>query len=218
MLSRVLEPEAMDTEQDALEYDAIDHTEVNREFARHALAVCSNARRVLDLGTGTALIPIQMALLNPAIEITAVDLAGQMLALARRNLAAVGLETRVRLEVRDVKATGYETGQFDLLVCNSVVHHLPDPVPMFREIARLMGRETQILIKDLVRPNDAAGLKKLVETHAASDTPYQRKLFEDSLHAALSIPEVEAACHRAGLGPVDVVRVSDRHYCITRRQ
>lgn len=207
----------MDTEQDAAEYDAIDHSEVNREFARHALALCPHARRALDLGTGTALIAIQMAQLQPHLEITAIDLAEHMLTLAQRNLVAHGLSNRVRLEVGDVKATRYESGQFDLVVCNSVVHHLPDPVPLFREIARLLGPTTSLLVKDLLRPNDELELTNLVELHAASDTPYQRKLFADSLRAALTLDEVVVACEQAGLAPVDVARVSDRHYTITRR-
>lgn len=217
MLLRTLEPEVMDTEQDAHEYDAIDNSAVNREFALQALDVCPHAQRVLDLGTGTAQIPIQLALLNPALDITAVDLARQMLVLAKRNLAAAGVTDQVRLELRDVKATGFAQGQFDLVMCNSVVHHLPDPVPLLREVARLLGPSTSLLIKDLARPDTESQLADLVNTYAGSDTPYQRKLFAESLRAALTIAEVEVACSRAGLGPVEIARVSDRHYCITRR-
>ena len=217
MLQRVLEPETMDTERDAAEYDAIDHTQVNREFARHALEVCPAARSVLDLGTGTALIPIQMLQMNAALDVTAIDLAEHMLALARRNLAREGLTQHAKLELRDVKATGYEPGRFDLIVCNSVVHHLPDPVPLFREIRRLMSESTHVLIKDLIRPDSEAELAALVAAHTVSDTPYQRQLFADSLRAALTIPEVERACEKAGLSSIDVRRVSDRHFCVTRR-
>jgi ubiquinone/menaquinone biosynthesis C-methylase UbiE len=217
MLLRVLEPEVMDTEQDASEYDAIDNADVNREFALQALSVCPGAQTVLDLGTGTAQIPIQLALLNPELDITAVDLAQQMLVLAKRNLAAAGVSDRVRLEVRDVKTTGFAKGHFDLVICNSVIHHLPDPVPLFREIARLLGPETGLLVKDLARPESERQLADLVNTYAGSGTPYQQKLFSESLRAALTVPEVEVACNNAGLGPVSVTRVSDRHYCITRR-
>lgn len=217
MLERVLEPEVMDTEQDAAEYDAIDHTAINREFARQALEVCPHARRVLDLGTGTALIPIQLAQLAPDVEITAVDLAEQMLVLARSNVDAAGLTARIRLTARDVKNTNLEPDNFDLIMCNSVVHHLPDAVPLFREIARLMGPTTEVFVKDLTRPSSEAELTTLVSTYAANDTPYQRRLFAESLRAALTLPEVAHACEQAGLGPVHVVRTSDRHYCITRR-
>lgn len=216
MLERVLETEVMDTAQDAAEYNAIDNSEVNREFARDALSLCSHARHILDLGTGPALIPIQLALTSPQVRITGVDMAEHMLILAKRNVAAAGLSDRIRLERRDVKQTDFAPASFHLIVCNSLVHHLPDPVPMFQEIARLMGPTTRLLIKDLIRPTTESELATLVSTYAAEDTDYQRQLFADSLRAALTIPEVIAACEQAELGPVTVERTSDRHYRVTR--
>lgn len=217
MLQRILEPEVMNTAQDASEYAAMDHREVNREFAVQALAIATEAVRVLDLGTGPALIPIELARLKPTLEFTAIDLATHMLDMAQRNVAAAGLTDRIRLEARDVKATGFEPGTFDLILCNSVVHHMPNPTPLFREVARLLGPTTRVLIKDLVRPATEAELETLVAVHAASDTPYQRQLFADSLRAALTEAEATVACMQAGLGPVVVKRTSDRHYCITLR-
>jgi ubiquinone/menaquinone biosynthesis C-methylase UbiE len=217
MLHRVLEPEVMDSQDDAAEYDAIDHSVVNREFVLQALAVCPEPRRALDLGTGPAQIPIQLALMHPSVEVTAVDVAEQMLTVAQANVKRAGLSSRIRLHHRDVKATGFEPNQFDLILCNSVVHHLQDPVPMLTEIARLAGHSGRFLIKDLLRPTSLSELLSLVERYADKDTPYQRKLFADSLHAALTIQEAELACDTAGLGPIVVQQTSDRHYCITRR-
>ena len=57
MLQRVLEPELMDTADEAREYDAMDHSAVNRQFVDDLLAVCPAPRDVLDVGTGTALDP-----------------------------------------------------------------------------------------------------------------------------------------------------------------
>ncbi len=53
-LERVLEPEVMDTEEDAIEYDAMDFMEVNTAFAQEAIAIGSKEQGlVLDVGTGT---------------------------------------------------------------------------------------------------------------------------------------------------------------------
>src|SRR6187549_1023893 len=68
MLTRVLEPEAMDTADEAADYDSMDHSEVNRRFVADFLAALvdadfagrTTACRVLDLGTGTAQIPIEL--------------------------------------------------------------------------------------------------------------------------------------------------------------
>ena len=40
MLARVLEPEVMDTPDEAHEYDAMDHSAVNRVFAADFFAAC----------------------------------------------------------------------------------------------------------------------------------------------------------------------------------
>jgi hypothetical protein len=58
MLNRTLEPEVMDTAADALDYDRMDHREVNRRFVDDFLAAAPDLSDVLDLGTGTAQIPI----------------------------------------------------------------------------------------------------------------------------------------------------------------
>ena len=62
MLPRVLEPEVMDTAQEAADYDAMDNREPNDRFATDCLqfARFSPGARSLDVGTGTALIPIAM--------------------------------------------------------------------------------------------------------------------------------------------------------------
>ena len=60
MLPRVLETEAMDTSAEALDYDSMDHGEVNRVFVADLLAAGPPEGEILDLGTGTALIPIEL--------------------------------------------------------------------------------------------------------------------------------------------------------------
>ena len=54
MLPRVLEPEVMDTEAEAREYDAMDFTDVNRAFVIDFRRVWDTSTPVLDVCTGTA--------------------------------------------------------------------------------------------------------------------------------------------------------------------
>jgi ubiquinone/menaquinone biosynthesis C-methylase UbiE len=216
MLLRVLEPEVMDSERDALEYDGIDNEEVNREFATRALDTCPTARTAIDLGTGPAHIPILLAQMAPQLHVTAVDLAEHMLALARRKIHSAGAQDRITLLARDAKATGLESGSFDLVMCNSLVHHLADPLLLLREAHRLTAPGGGLLVKDLLRPSTEDELQALVGRYAANDTNYQRKLFSESLRAALTLDEVERACRQAGLTDVCIERTSDRHYCVSR--
>src|SRR3989304_6581982 len=103
MLTRVLEPEVMDSDQDAREYDAMDHAAVNAVFVTDLLVAIADwslkrpvrgeqasALVVLDLGAGTAQIPIELYRRVPDVRVVAVDAAGGMLAVGRRHVAAAG--------------------------------------------------------------------------------------------------------------------------------
>ena len=61
-LARILEPELMDTEEDAEEYHAMDFSEPDRLFAADALRLIERVERpeIADFGTGTAKIPVLM--------------------------------------------------------------------------------------------------------------------------------------------------------------
>ena len=81
MIPRVLEPEAMDGPEEVASYDAMDHRAVNEAFVADFLAVHGPCRggEILDVGTGTARIPIALALADPGARIVGFDLAPAML-------------------------------------------------------------------------------------------------------------------------------------------
>src|SRR5438876_5952427 len=87
MLPRVLEPEVMDSAEEARDYDAMDHSQVNRLFVADFLAFYAPRAgdTLLDVGTGTAQIPIELCRQNTDARIVAVDLAEHMLRVARDN-------------------------------------------------------------------------------------------------------------------------------------
>jgi hypothetical protein len=58
MMERVLESEVMDSLTEAIEYDAIDFTEVNTAFALMAIALGPPQGIIVDTGTGTGRIPV----------------------------------------------------------------------------------------------------------------------------------------------------------------
>lgn len=74
-------------------------------------------RRILDLCTGSGCLAILAALAWPRARIEASDLSRGALAVARRNVAAYRLKTRVRL-VRADGFAGLPGGRYDLILCN----------------------------------------------------------------------------------------------------
>ncbi len=78
MLTRVLEPEVMDSEAEARDYDSMDHAAVNARFAADFLAEGPVHGVILDLGTGTAQIPVELcrrAPADPAPQVPPLDTA-----------------------------------------------------------------------------------------------------------------------------------------------
>lgn len=213
MLDRVLEPEAMDGDDEAGEYDAMDHSAVNRAFAADFFsAFPAFANPVLDVGTGTAQIPIELCGRSDRIAIVAVDLAEAMLKVAARNVAAAGCGSRVTLERVNGRSLPYPDGRFGSVVSNSIIHHIPQPADCFAEMVRACRPGGVLFVRDLLRPHSRDELDRLVNLHAAGANDTQRALFADSLHAALTPDEVRAIVAAFGFPPDTVRQTSDRHW------
>ena len=120
-LPRVLEPEVMDSAEEARDYDAMDHSAVNRVFAADFLSHYPGAGPVLDLGTGTAQIPIEACRQRPSLRVVAIDAAEHMLRVGRANVERAGFTKRIRLQHCDAKHMPFADGSFDEVISNSIV-------------------------------------------------------------------------------------------------
>lgn len=212
MLPRVLETEAMDTAAEAADYDSMDHTEVNRRFVDDLLATGPPPGEVLDLGTGTAQIPIELARRHTAHRVLAVDLAEHMIALGNQNVQTAGLERVIRLEQIDAKRLPYLDGRFDVVMSNSIVHHIPEPRSVLAEAVRVLRPGGLVFVRDLLRPPDEATVRRLVATYAAGANDHQRQMFDDSLRAAFTLEEIRALVESVGFPENSVQQTSDRHW------
>jgi ubiquinone/menaquinone biosynthesis C-methylase UbiE len=223
-LPRILEPEVMDTEEEASDYDAMDHAEVNARFCDDFLAFRRAAGRVLDVGTGTARIPIALCERSRDTTVDAIDLAEHMLALARRNIERAGPGSRISLARVDAKRTSWPDGAFDAVISNSIVHHIPEPANVMREMWRLVAPRGALFVRDLARPESAKRVRELADLYApvrpsgeaAADAraERQRVLFAASLHAALTADEVRAIVAPFGIDASAVRMTSDRHWTL----
>ena len=226
MLERRLEPEVMDTTEDAHDYDAMDHSTVNRVFVDDFLAFAgvsgwqsrfanqTQPLRILDVGTGTALIPIELCLRQVACHITAIDLAAEMLKLAEHNIAKAGMQTQIETDLVDAKQMPFTRDAFDAVISNSIVHHIPNPSAVVAEMIRVLRDRGLIFVRDLLRPNSLAEVDHLVTTYAGKENVHSQQLFRDSLHAALSLDEVRQLAESSGIAASAVAQTSDRHWTL----
>jgi release factor glutamine methyltransferase len=100
----------------------------------HALDVIDSvhARLAVDLGTGSGVIAMSLAVERPKLEVWATDTSADALDVARANLAGIGhAATRVRLEAGDwFDALPKElAGSIDVVVANPPYVAADDPLP-----------------------------------------------------------------------------------------
>jgi ubiquinone/menaquinone biosynthesis C-methylase UbiE len=215
-LARTLEVELMDTADEAAGYDSMDHSLVNARFVADFLAEHGPSRGgwVADIGTGTALIPLILAIADRRIRIKAVDGASHMLAVGSCHVAEAGLQERVVMDLQDAKKMNFADGSFESVISNSIIHHIPNPESVFREMVRILEPGGTLFVRDLARPVDGLRLSEIVEQYAADAPPIAKKMFEESLHAALTVREVAEMVSPLGIPGSCVGMTSDRHWTL----
>ena len=214
-IPRTLEPELMDDPEEASLYDAMDHSEVNQRFVDDLLAAGPIGRQIIDLGTGTARIPIILCQKAPETQVIAVDAAVHMLEVAIRNIDVAGLRDSIQLIRADAKSLEeFDAGICDCLISNTLLHHLPEPLDAVNAARRLLRPGGRIFVRDLMRPRSSLEVEQLTKTYAGNEPPQSQQLLRQSLHAALTLQEAQDLAESCGLNPMSVYASSDRHWTL----
>lgn len=214
---RRLEPEVMD---EAGEADAYMGAAAEAHLARLDAAWIERvvafgprgAARVLDVGTGGGQIPAQIARRRPEWRIWGVDRAGAMLLAGRAGIEAARRDARAAIEPfrfglaqSDGRALPFPHGAFDLVIANSLLHHLGDPTPVLDEVARVAGASGRVLLRDLRRPPRGL-LRAWIAWHGRRYTGAMRRLFGDSVAAAFTPEELAIVLRHSRLARATVTR------------
>ena len=115
---------------------------------------------VLDMGTGTGIIPILMAARTKAAHLTGLEIQEESADMSRRSVALNGLEEKIRIVTGDIKEAEslFGAASFDVITCNPPYmigrHGLVNPADA-KAIAR---HEILCTLEDVIR--QTAGLLK----------------------------------------------------------
>ena len=135
------------------ELDAASYDGVAEAFDRHSRRLSGQAAarlvelvratsrdRVLDVGTGTGLIPFALATSNdPPASILGIDISAGMIDTARRRLRdELHDEPRVRFERMDAEQLDLPDGSFDVVFSGFALTHVPRPELALSEIFRVL--------------------------------------------------------------------------------
>ncbi len=206
-LPRKPEPEVMATADEVDAYasaaaqahlDAVDNTLVEQ-----VLRLGRNRGWLLDIGTGPGGIPLKIAARCPELRVVGVDGSANMIRAACRAAAERGLGTRVFFLVGDAPRLGFTDATFDLVLSNSLLHHLEDPIAAFNEMARVAKPKGVVFLRDLRRPSKIF-FPLHVRWHGRYYSGLMKKLYEDSVRAAYTGVELSELLRRSALAGAQV--------------
>lgn len=213
---RVPEPELMEGETQIVAYAETDFSAENEAFIRQfeARFGASPSGRMIDLGCGPGRLTFEWAQRYPELRIDAVDGSLGMIGYAQSAYrSAANLEWRcARIPLPSTYRDSM--GQYDVVVSNSLLHHLPAPSVLWTEVERVSRSGSFILIGDLCRPPSIADAQGIVATYAGTASPILKADFLRSLCAAYRVREVQSQLLEHGLSWLSAEQVSDRHLVV----
>ncbi|MFM7130963.1 MAG: class I SAM-dependent methyltransferase, partial [bacterium] len=139
------------------------------------------------------------------------------LEIADKHIKKAGVSDRVKLVRHDAKSIAFTDAQFEAVISNSIVHHIPKPEIAIGEMVRLVAPGGTLFVRDLARPVDKHRLDSIVNRYADGAPAIARAMFADSLNAALTTDEVAEILEQYGLPRTAVAMTSDRHWTIVWR-
>lgn len=143
----------------APKYDLLNHTlslSIDRLWRRRVVRVVRKCRprRVLDLATGTGDLAIEMARRIDGVQVMGVDLSEGMLDVARRKVAARGLDGRVTLAVGDAEHMSADDASVDVVTVAFGVRNFGDLEAGLKEMARTIKPGGKVVILEFSRPRN----------------------------------------------------------------
>ncbi len=218
-MRRILEPELMEDAEQALAYSEADFSEPHNRFVDKFDEMFPDAPEegfALDLGCGPADVSCRFAKRHPGLVIHGVDGSEAMLAPGRGRIARLGLEQRVKL-FRILLPNELPRPHYDIVISNSLLHHLPDPQILWATVKRAGTPGAPLFAMDLMRPESRRRAEQLTRLYAGGEPEVLRRDFFNSLLAAFTEEEVRRQLQSAGLESVHVTAASDRHLIVYGR-
>ena len=214
LMERIAELEVMDDEEQARGYAKADFSEGHNRFValfRDIFPDTSPGDVALDLGCGAADVTIRFARALPAVRVVGIDAAEAMLAIARDAIAAQPeLDGRIRLVRGHLPEAALEAQAYDIILSNSLLHHLVDPHTMWRAAQHYGKPGAPVFVMDLRRTESREEARRLVARYTQpTDAPVLINDFYNSLISAYTPEEIRAQLDEAGLNHFTVQPLMD---------
>lgn len=130
---------------------------LTHHFSDRLESIWNGKGKVLDIGTGSGRIAVEIAKRFPEAQVTGIDIwtkmwrvFGQTKADAERNAKIAKVDERCAFQYGSALNLPFNDGEFQLVVSNFTFHEVntPDRMILFKEIARILSPGGTFLILD----------------------------------------------------------------------
>ena len=154
-------------------------------------------RKVLDVGCGGGLLAEAMARKGAAV--TGLDLADELLQVARLHALEAGVAVDYVLETAEAHASSH-AGEYDVVTCMEMLEHVPDPTAVIAALGRLVKPGGDVFVSTLNRTLKAYALAVVGAEYVLRLLPTGTHTYEKFIRPS----ELRQWSRAAGLAVVDI--------------
>lgn len=162
--------------------------------------------KVLDVGSGTGIISLELKLKSHALNVSLLDISGDMIEYSKKKFISNGIVDGVSFFVSNGINLPFENEHFDFVYSHHVLHHVSDPKIFLTELYRIVKKGGSIFVRDLKRPKRDSYLSFYFNIFGSiynklpKDLVKQgKKEYYDSLRAAYTLKEIEKILKQTGI-------------------
>ena len=226
-MERVPEPELMTEYEQVKAYSEADFSSSDADFvtALELMISCNRAKLgcqslIVDFGCGPGNITERLSRQWPKARVVGIDGSKEMLRVAKQRKENIKIKEGLKgfsylqsdlgsISKRTLSNLGLNS--VDVLVSNSVLHHIHDPHDFWMANKTIGVPGTIVFHRDLRRPPSFEDAIKIQEKYQAGAPSILNRDFLASLKAAFTLTEVERQLNQLGLFQLKVFEVSDRY-------
>ena len=204
----------MEKKEQAYAYSNADFSNSNDLFLEKLFKFCSitDKTKILDVGCGDGEIPIEIYRKTKS-KITVLDGSAAMLDEFSKKMSTNNIDD-IKIIQKRYEDTRLTEKSFDILISNSVLHHVKSPKQFWEKSFSLVRQQGHIMLMDLFRPSNEHDLSAVLDKYGGNDAVLLSD-FENSLRAAYTLDEVEDQLSSFPNISSSVKAISDRHFFVT---